>query len=60
MKKSVLIVSLAIVGMQFSTQAQKTSFAVAGGISAAFYALDSKANENSDFETGSTGAYPLI
>lgn len=59
MKAKIFIVTFCIISMPFLLHAQKTSFELAAGISSAFYSMDSKANNNSDFKTGFTGGFAV-
>jgi hypothetical protein len=58
MKKNFLLVCIAIIVVQCSVKAQKTSFAVAAGISSAFYS-NSSGDETSDYKTGFTGGFAV-
>lgn len=55
MNTKIFAIGLIIFSTPFMLHAQKTSFELSAGISSAFYSMDSKANNNSDFKTGFTG-----
>lgn len=59
MNTKIFAIALCVISMPFMLYAQKTSFELEAGISSAFYSMDSKSNNTSDFKTGFTVGFAV-